>query len=105
ADLLAGITDVPSAKAAEPKLRAALQELEKINEQLDKSSDPEDLNQREARRMMEEVAKGIAAMQQLNTETLRVSKIPGASAALGDTWAKLPSVAMLEASGAIPKGK
>ena len=103
AELLASVKDVPSAKSAEPKLKAALQDLEAIGSQLDKSYDPEDVSPGEAKGMTKEVGEGIAEMQRLNAETLRISKSPEIIAALGETWKKLPSVFMLEASGAIPK--
>ena|SRR6266568_7240928 len=105
ADLLAGVTDVPSAKAAEPKLAAAMTEFERIAKELDKSYDPEDVDPSEQKPMTEAVAQGIAETQRLNTETLRISKSPELVAALGATWKKLPSVMMLEAMGGIQKPK
>ena len=105
ADLLASVQDVPSAKAAEPKLKAALQEMEKINKELGKTYDSEDVDPGESQGMTKEVAGGIGEMQRLNTETLRISKHPELVAALGETWRKLPSVFMLESVGAIPKSK
>ncbi|MFL5342095.1 MAG: hypothetical protein ACJ8F7_18270 [Gemmataceae bacterium] len=105
ANLLAGIQDVPSARAAEPKLKSALQEMEKINKELGKTYDSEDVDPSDSRGMTQEVAGGIGEMQRLSAETLRISKHPELIAALGETWRKLPSVFMLEATGAIPKSK
>jgi hypothetical protein len=105
ADLLAGVKDVPSAKAAGPKLNTVLQELDAINSQLDKSYDPENVDAGELGKMTKEVAEGIAETQRMNVETIRISKSPDVVAALGDTWRKLPSVFMLEASGAFPKSQ
>jgi hypothetical protein len=105
AELLATVVDLPSAKAAEPKLKAALQELAKIEAELEKSYDPENVAPSEHDSMTEEVAKGMAEMQRLNGETVRISKNAELVAALGSTWKALPSVFMLEASGAIPKSK
>jgi seryl-tRNA synthetase len=105
ADLLATVKDVPTAKAAEPKLKAVLQELNALGSQLDESYDPENVPASESEKMTKEVAEGIAETQRLNAETLRISKSPEVVAALGETWRKLPSVFLLEASGAIPKGK
>jgi hypothetical protein len=105
AAVLGGIKDVRSAKDAEPYLRLILQRMKKVEERLGKTYDPEDVDPRESRKMSKAVAQGIEDMQRLNLETLRISKEPELVAALGDTWKKLPSVFMLEASGAIPKSK
>jgi hypothetical protein len=105
ADLLAGVTDVPSAKAAEPKFKQVLQELIAIGKQMDKTYDPENEDARQSSKMTQEVAEGIAETQRLNVETVRISKNPDLVAALGETWKKLPSVLMLEATGAIPKSQ
>jgi len=102
ADLLAGVTDVGSAKAVEPKLKAVLQEIDTINSQLEKSYDPENVSHDEARGMMKEVANGIGEMQRLNGEALRISKKPDLVAALGDTRKMLPMAPVLDAGG-IPK--
>ena len=105
ADLLAGATDVASARAAEPKLKRVLEEMDKINQQLDDSYDSENVPAGQRSGMTKRVAEGIADMERLNQETLRIAKDPALVAAFGDTWKKLPSVFMLEAAGAIPKTK
>jgi len=105
ADLLAGVTDVPSAKAAEPKLAAALEELERVDAELRKTYDPEDVDAVEREPMTEAVAQGLAEMQRETAETFRISKRPELVEALGETWKKIPSVFLLEAAGAIPKKK
>ena len=102
---MAGVSDVENARAAEPKLRVAVDELGRIDRELEKTYNPEDVDPGERKGMTEEVAKGIAAMQRLNQETLRVGRQPELVAALGETWKNLPSVPMLEAQGAIPKAK
>ncbi len=99
ADLLAGIRDVEGAKSAEPRLRQTLDEMNKINSQLSKSYDPEDVDSSERPAMTEAVAQGIAEMQRLVAESLRISQIPGVAAALGDTWDRLPSAMMLKRRG------
>jgi hypothetical protein len=103
ADLLASVKDVPSAKSAEPKLKVVIQDLNAIGRQMDKSYDPENVDASESAGMTKEVAAGIQETQRLNAETVRISKSPDLVAALGPTCKKLPSVLMLEASGAIPK--
>jgi len=105
ATVLGDVKDVPSAKAAEPRLQPILKEMKRLDEQLGKSYDPESVDPGESRKMSKSVAQGIQDMQRLNLETLRISKEPELVAALGETWKKLPSVLMLEASGAIPKSK
>ena len=103
ADLLAGVTDVGSAKVAQPNLKAVLQEIDKINNQLEKSYDPENVSPNEARGMVKELANGVSEMQRLNDETLRISKKAELVAALGDVWKMLPMALMLDASGGMPK--
>src|SRR5579864_431689 len=105
ADLLASVKDVPSAKAAEPKLKSVLQELDAVGNQLDKSHDPENVDAIESRAMAKEVAEGIAEMQRLNAESLRISESPELVAALGESWKKLPVAMMLEAGSALQKSK
>jgi len=97
-DLLAGVKDVPSAKAAEPKLAAALKDLEKIGEKLEKHYDSEDVDPGEREPMTEAVAAGIAEMQREAAEVMRISKNPELVAALGETWKKIPSVVIMEAT-------
>src|SRR5438477_13190733 len=63
ADLLAGVTDVSSAKAAEPKLAAAMEAYDRIAEELDKRYDSEDVDPSEQKPMTEAVAQGIAETQ------------------------------------------
>lgn len=102
ADLLAGINDPASAKAAEPKLRQVMEQMAKTGEKLDKTYDPENVHGSEAEKMTEAVAQGIAEMQRIMTESLRISKIPGVTAALGETWDMLPASALVKAGGGGP---
>lgn len=103
-DLLTSVTDVPSARSAEPRLAAAVKEFDRVAEELDKI-DPEDTDASDRNRLAEAVAQSIVETQRMNAETLRISKNPEMVAALNATWKKLPSVFMLEAAGAIPKSK
>ena len=105
ADLLVGVTDVPSAKAAEPKLKQVLQDLDAIGAQMDKSYDPENVDASESGAITKAVADGIAEMQRLNAESLRISENPEIVAALGESWKKLPIAMMQEAAGAIQKSQ
>ena len=97
ADLLAGVSDVPSARAADPKIAAALGDLEKLEQQLERSYDPENVASSEQGPMTEAIAEGIAEAQRMNAETLRIRQNPELVAALGATWKKLPSVIMMDA--------
>jgi len=97
ADLLAGVTDVASARAAEPKLIRVFDEWEKIGEQLDESYDPENVAVRDNKAMTEAAAQGIVEMQRLTQETLRISKRPELVEALGKAWKRNPSTMMLQA--------
>jgi hypothetical protein len=105
ADLLAGVTDVPTARAAEPRLKVVLRRWVKVNEQLEASYDSSDVSPRERDAMLTEVGQGIAEIQRLNVEMLRISKLPDVFAALGETGKQLPSFPMLGAAGAIPNSK
>jgi hypothetical protein len=102
ADLLVGVTDVRSAKAAEPKLKAALREMEKLNAQLDKNYDPEDVDPGDSPKMTKAVAEGIVEFQRLMTETMRIGMDPELTAALGETWKQLPTAAIIEANKKFP---
>lgn len=95
-DLLASIKDVPSAKAAEPKLAAALKDLEKINDELGRRYDSEDVDAVEREPMTEAVAIGIAEMQREAVEVRRIKEKPELVSALGDSWKKIPSVVIME---------
>src|SRR5262245_14332945 len=97
ADLLADVRDVPSAKAAEPKIAAALKELERVNAKLEKHYDSEDVDADEREPMTEAVAAGIVEMQREAAEAVRISKNPELVAALGETWKRIPSVQFMDA--------
>jgi len=96
------IQDVPSAKAAEPGLRVVMQELNKLNEQLDASYDSEEVDFQDSPRITKLVVEGIGEMQRLDMESLRVGKDPELRAALGEAWNLLPAKAMMEAQGESP---
>src|SRR5262245_60655494 len=102
ADLLETIKDVPSAKAAAPKLKAVMEELGKLNEKLERSYDPEDVDIAEMPVTTKQVGEGIAQMQRLMLESVRVGKDAEIRAALGDAWQFLPAAAMMDAQGNFP---
>ncbi len=89
ADLMAGVKDVTSAKAAEPRLARLLAEMDKIQEKLEKTYDPSDVEPADERAVTEQVGEGIVQMQRLVVEVARVGKEPELAEALGDTWKRL----------------
>jgi|GEM_PF-3170198 hypothetical protein len=102
ADLLESIKDVPTAKAAAPKLKAVMEELGKLNEKLERSYDPEDVDIADMPGTTKQVGEGIAQMQRLMMESVRIGKDREMRAALGDTWQYLPAAAMMDAQGNFP---
>jgi len=102
ADLLETVKDVPSAKAAAPQIAAAMREIQKIDAQLEKSYDPEDVDFHDTSRVTKQVAEGIGQMQRLMVESLRVGKDPAMRDALGEAWQLLPAAAMMEAGVEFP---
>src|SRR5688572_11213177 len=99
ADLLAGVKDVPAAKAAEPRLAKLLAEMDKVQAELDRKYDPSDVDPSEERAVTEQVGEGVVQMQRLVAETVRIGKDPHLTAALGDAWTQLPSKGLLDATG------
>ena len=99
ADLLETIKDVPSAKAAEPKLKEVIEAWRKIDEKL-QAYDPEEVE--DSPRMTRHAAEGIGEFQRLMVESLRISKNPELRSALGETWKSLPAAAMMDAQGNFP---
>ncbi len=102
ADLVATVKDVPTAKAAAPKIAAAIRELDEISGTLEDSYDPTEVDFRDAPRVDKQVGEGIVEMQRLMTESLRVGKDPEMKAALGDAWNLLPVADMMEAGVEFP---
>ncbi len=102
ADLLETVKDVPSAKAAAPQIAAAMREIQKIDAQLEKFYDPEDVDFDDTPRVTKQVAEGIGQMQRLMVECVRVGKDPEMRAALGEAWQLLPAAAMMEAGVEFP---
>ena len=102
ADLLETVKDVPSAKAAAPKLKAVMQELHQLNEQIEATYDPEEVDFVDSPRVTKQVGEGIAEMQRMMLESVRVGKDSELRAALGDTWQLLPAAAMMDAQGNLP---
>jgi hypothetical protein len=102
ADLLETIKDVPTAKAAAPQLKAVLEELDKLSEKLEASYDPAAPEEADMPGTTKQVGEGIAQMQRLMLESVRVGKDPEIRAALGDAWQWLPAAAMMDAQGNFP---
>ena len=99
ADLLKTVQDVPSAKAAGPKLKVVLEELNRINGLLEESDDSEDVDLLSQRSTVEHVGQGIAEMQRLMEESLRIGKNRELREALGESWELLPAAALLDEEG------
>jgi hypothetical protein len=99
ADLLAGVKDVSSAKAAEPRLNRALAEFNKVSAALETSYDSSDVDPGDRPAAEEHAAEGILQMQRMLAETMRIAKQPQVVAALGETWNQLPSTKLMEATG------
>src|SRR5262245_16142918 len=99
ADLLATVKDEPSAKAAKPKIIKLMKEMDKLNEQLDSSYDPEDVGVIATPGVTRHLGEGIGEMQRLMEESLRIGQNPELRAALGEAWNCLPAAAMLDAAG------
>lgn len=99
ADLMAGISDAASAKAAEPRLKVVFRDLDKINQELEEHYDSEDVDPTHERVMSQAVIQGIVEFQRMTGETHRLSKNLEAIGALGETWKMNPCVAMLKTAG------
>ncbi|MCI0357098.1 MAG: hypothetical protein L0211_01265 [Planctomycetaceae bacterium] len=99
ADMLEAIKDVPTAKASAPKLKTVMQELAKIDEKLEASYDPSEVDFVDESRVTKQVAEGIVQMQRVIVESLRIGKDPQMRAALGEAWQYLPAAAMMDAQG------
>ena len=102
ADLLETVKDVPAAEAAAPKLIAVMKELLAIDEKLQASYDPEDVDAGDSPRMTKRAAEGIREMQRLMLESVRIGQNPEMRAALGEAWHLLPAAAMMEAGVEFP---
>ena len=102
ADLLETVKDVATARSAAPKIAAVMRELHKIDEQLEKSYDPTDVDFDDAPRVTKHAGEAIVQMQRLMMESLRVGQDPELKAALGETWNLLPVAGMIEAGVEFP---
>jgi hypothetical protein len=102
ADLLAGVNDVASAKAAQPKLKAALQAMDDVQTRLDETYDPTEVDPWDESAVNEPVAEGIAQMQRLVAESARIAKDPEIKAALGETWQRLSMGGLLDQPATSP---
>jgi hypothetical protein len=102
ADLLETVKDVATARSAAPRIAAVMRELRKIDEQLEKSYDPTDVDFDDAPRLTRHAGEGIVQMQRLMKENLRIGQDPELKAALGETWNLLPVADMMEAGVEFP---
>ena len=100
ADLLAGVKDAATAKAAAPRLDTLVKEMDKLQEQIDRVYDPTEVEPGDEQAVMEEVAQNIVQMQRLMVEVGRVGKEPEIAAALGETWKRLSFIDVLNQPGA-----
>jgi hypothetical protein len=100
ADLLAGVKDAASAKAAAPRLDTLVKEMDKLQEQIDRVYDPTEVEPGDERAVMEEVGLNIVQMQRLMIEVGRVGKEPEITEALGDAWKRLSFIDVLNQPGA-----
>ena len=99
ADLLAGVKDVPSARATLPRLKAAVQAMDDAQAQLDESYDPTEVDPWDESAVDEQAYGGIAEMQRLIAESARIAKQPEIKAALGETWDRLSMGGLLDKPG------
>lgn len=99
ADLLAGVKDVASAKASRPRLEELLKAMDDVQVQLDESYDPEDVDFADQSAITEQAALGIAEMQRLVAESVRIAQHPELKAELGETWQQLSMGGLLDKPG------
>lgn len=96
ADLLAGVKDAASARAALPRLKAALQAMDEVQTELDETYDPTEVDPWDESAVNEPVAQGIVEMQRLTAESVRIARDPEIKAALGETWDRLSMGGLLD---------
>ncbi|MGI8980233.1 MAG: hypothetical protein ACR2FY_13490 [Pirellulaceae bacterium] len=88
ADLLETVQDKSTAQAAAPMFRTLVERAEKLGQRIeDLDAQPEDMGTDPE--FAEVVGLWIAEQSRLMQEQLRVSKIPGATEALGEPWQRL----------------
>ena len=97
--MLAGVKDVASAKASRPRLEELLKAMDDVQVQLDESYDPEDVDFADQSAITEQAALGIAEMQRLVAESVRIAQHPELKAELGETWQQLSMGGLLDKPG------
>lgn len=102
ADLLAGVKDVASAKASRPRLAELLNAMDDVQARLDETYDPENVDLEDQSPVTEQVALGIAEMQRLTAESVRIAQHPEIKAELGETWQRLSMGGLLDQPGMGP---
>jgi hypothetical protein len=103
ADLLAGVKDAASAKAAAPRLEKLVTEMDKIQGEIDRVYDPSEVDPADESAIMEEVGGNIVQMQRLMTEVARIGKQPEIQAALGKSWDRLSGYDVILQGGMLPE--
>jgi hypothetical protein len=103
ADLLAGVKDAASAKAAAPRLDVLVKEMDQIQEQIDRVYDPTEVDPGDEGPVMEEVGQNIVQMHRLFAEVARIGQQPEITAALGPAWDRLSGYDVLNHSGLAPQ--
>jgi hypothetical protein len=103
ADLLAGVKDAGTAKAAAPRLDVLIQEMDKLQEQIDRVYDPTEVDPGDEKAVMEEVGQNIVQMQRLMAEVVRIGQRPELTAALGKSWDRLSGYDVINVSDVKPQ--
>jgi hypothetical protein len=101
ADLLAGVKDAAAAKAAAPRLKKLVDEIDRINEQIERIYDPSEVDPADEPAIHAELPESIAQMQRLMTEASRIRQEPALVEALGEAGKRL---AGLDVLGSDPLG-
>ncbi len=95
ADLLAGVKDVASAKAAAPRLKKLIDEIDRLNEQIERVYDPSDVPLGQESAIHAELPESIAQMQRVMTEAARIRQEPAWVEALGEAGKRLTGLDVL----------
>jgi formaldehyde-activating enzyme involved in methanogenesis len=101
ADLLVGVKDAASAKAAAPRLKQLIDEMDKLHEQIERVHDPEEVDFDDHPAVTKAVVESIQEMQRLMAEVARIGKEKPLREGLGDSWDRLSGY---DVSGIDPLG-
>lgn len=99
ADLLSGVKDAASARAAAPRLDVLVKEMDKIQGEIDRVYDPTEVDPGDERGVTEQAAQDIVQMQRLFVEVARIGQQPEITTALGDAWKRLSFYDVLNQPG------